>query len=278
MAYKNPEDAAQYQHQWYLKNKEKHKQRAQSWRENNPDRLQQQRISYKESMISVIILSLISGIIQDVDIWSLWFNRKSYQKRNIIYDMSSKDAFELMKLGCYYCGELALTLDRLDSTKEHTTDNCVGCCVDCNSSKGALDPKTFILQAVYRQTFIYYGDFEIWHKYKTKPSYWDYQHNATKQNRLFELTKDQFEHLIRCPCHYCKRTPEKYFGIDKLFPDDGYVAGNVVTACSSCNRAKWDQNPEDFSLREMRITQRYLDGVFDELPDVPKNISHHKLK
>ena len=110
------------------------------------------------------------------------------------------------------------------------------------------------------------------------PRFDKYKVKVDSQGRPFELTRDQFDRLIKCPCHYCKRTPEKYFGIDKLFPDDGYVKGNVVTACASCNRAKWDQNPEDFSLREMRITQRYLDGVFDELPDVPKNISHHKLK
>jgi 5-methylcytosine-specific restriction endonuclease McrA len=72
--------------------------------------------------------------------------------------------------------------------------------------------------------------------------------------------------------------PDNFFGIDKIYPDDGYIEENVVTACTNCNRAKWDQDPEDFTLRETRITQRYLDGLFDNISNIPKNISHHRLR
>jgi 5-methylcytosine-specific restriction endonuclease McrA len=181
-----------------------------------------------------------------------------------------------MKLGCFYCGQLALTLDRLDSYKEHAVDNCVGCCRECNQAKGAVDPKTFVLQAVYRRTFVYYEDKDIWHVQTKKPQHSSYKFHANNQGRSFELTPEQFEYLVKCPCHYCKRIPEKYFGIDKLFPDDGYIARNVVTACASCNWAKWNSSEEEFTLREIKITQRYLDGIFDYLPKIPKNISYYK--
>lgn len=176
-----------------------------------------------------------------------------------------------MKQGCFYCGGMAMTLDCLDSFKEHTLDNCVGCCADCNKSKGALDPKTYILQSVFRRTFIYYENEDIWHDYKTKPNFWSYKHNSEKQKRMFYIEKDKFSELITMACHYCKRVPVLYFGIDKLVPDDGYVTSNVVTACYSCNHAKWDQNLEDFTVRDMKITYRYLEGCFDNLTNVKKH-------
>lgn len=69
--------------------------------------------------------------------------------RNIPWELSDEFALELVTSECVYCGFLDLdktvnSIDRLDSAKNYTVDNCVACCVHCNMMKGCYDPTTFI--------------------------------------------------------------------------------------------------------------------------------------
>ncbi|APC25678.1 hypothetical protein BST79_gp165 [Only Syngen Nebraska virus 5] len=272
-----------YQRDYYDKNRQKVLNRVKNY--IHPDPLHRKLIKNKsgdkirKEQLDNAVKSLCVGIILNTTLWSLWFNKKSSHTERI-YDIDAISAFNIMSCGCFYCGYLALTIDRLDSNLPHISKNCVGCCVFCNSSKGAKDPLTFILQAVYRRRFIYYADDEIWYDNKYKPSITKYINNSSKTNRQFELTSEQFNKLIVGQCHYCKRQPPigKYFGIDKISPDDGYTLNNCVSACASCNWAKWDCSVEEFTLRDERITERYLVGYFDTLPVIPKNIQQRKTK
>ena len=259
------------------KDKEKQKKYQQDHYQRNRDlvyaRSQQRRNDARDSAMQ----SLYAKYIIDMRLWKLWFNDKT---KETAYILSAEEAFELLKQGCFYCGDFATTLDRLDSDMTHTLENCVGCCDFCNSSKQATDPRTFILRVVYRRRFIYCEDDDIWHdnKHKTR---WDmYKIRSSIKKCPFEITKDQFNKMIEEQCHYCKRYPSinKYFGIDKIFPDDGYTLDNCVTACTSCNVAKWNATIEEFTLRDERITERYLEGYFNHLPNVEKNIFHNKMK
>jgi 5-methylcytosine-specific restriction endonuclease McrA len=250
----------EHQKRWYQENKKKVMSRTKNRRRNA-----------EESAVK----SLYTGVILNTHLWSFWIKEKI---RNISYDLTANEAFNLMIQRCYYCGDFATTLDRLDSNLTHTLDNCVGSCIFCNKSKGAQDPMTFILQAVYRRRFIYYKDEDIWHDNTSKTWFYKYQANALKQGRKFELTKEQFNLFIVGNCHYCKRSPSKgkFFGIDKLIPDDGYIMSNCVTACASCNYSKRDSLLEEFTLRDERITEKYLAGYFNDMPSFPKNTSNFK--
>lgn len=212
----------------------------------------------------------------DEILFTRWFTRKSSFKN---CELTVMEAFDLMIKDCYYCGDIALSIDRLDSDKDHSLDNCVGCCINCNKSKGAVDPITFILQAVYRTTFEYPEDDNIWYEMKTKPNALTYKTNAGKQGKPYDLTKEHFEALIIDTCKYCHRSPKPgaFFGIDKTDPNGGYDTQNCVTACTSCNWAKWDQNIDEFVSRDRRITDRYLTGCFDDIKHVCKNTSYRRL-
>jgi len=265
----------EYNKYYYEKNKQKMLTQQKQYRVSNPDRKKLTDLTYNKKRTNCALQSLYCGHILDLKLWSSWFNDKD---KTVSYDISPDEAFILMNRCCYYCGSFATTLDRLDSTLTHNVENCVGCCIQCNQSKGALDPLTFILRAVYRRTFVYYEDEDIWHDNKNKPRYDKYKVSAERQNRKFELTREQFNKLVVGQCHYCKRQPSTgiFFGIDKVFPDDGYTINNCVSACASCNRAKWDNIPNEFTLRDERITQRYLEGYFNNMPQVYKHISNHK--
>lgn len=214
--------------------------------------------------------------IVDYKLWKQWFNEKAGDKYKPC-SVSPELAFDLMVNRCFYCGDFATTLDRLDSSLEHTPENCVGCCEFCNTSKKASDPISFVLRCVYRRTFEYFGDDDIWDENLILPSYSVYKANVECQKRPFELTREQFKNLCTSSCHYCKRCPE-FVGIDKIVPDDGYILNNCVSCCGNCNADKWDRSLEEFTLRDERITQRYLSGYFDDIPIISKNTSHFKNK
>jgi len=85
--------------------------------------------------------------------------------------------------------------------------------------------------------------------------------------KKWEISDELFISLIYDNCFYCgispstKTNPTKghqlaasraddcfitYNGIDRIDSSKGYVAGNVVTCCEQCNRAKLDYSVEEF--------------------------------
>jgi 5-methylcytosine-specific restriction endonuclease McrA len=216
----------------------------------------------------------IGGII-DLHNWDLWCNiikRCAEQKKYPYSDDFTNDIiFEMMILGCFYCGQLATTIDRVDSTLDHTRDNCVGCCHGCNVSKGASDSATFIRKAYYRTRGKYIdNNTNIWFDKKQKPIMWKYTKSAEKKGVPFELTKKEFDVLIKGECEYCKRRPTSWFGIDREIPHLGYVLGNVVPCCFDCNNDKHVDDILMVNARNERIADRVDTGelVIDDCPQV----------
>lgn len=197
--------------------------------------------------------------ITDQHVWDLWCNRikRKAKKHPYSVDFTNDVMFEMMVQGCFYCGKLATTIDRVDSTLGHTLENCVGSCHSCNVSKGSADPSTFIRKAYYRARGYYYDeDTNIWFVHKTKPRIDMYKRDANRKRVSFELTNEDFDILIKGDCKYCKRSPTLWFGIDRLVPSLGYVLGNVVSCCWDCNRDKLECDIETMSIRNEHISVR----------------------
>ena len=166
-----------------------------------------------------------------------------------------------MAQGCFYCGNIATTIDRIDSTLDHTPDNCVGCCYPCNTSKGAADPATFIRKAYYRARGKYVDDItHIWSINAMIPSMYGYKTSALKKGVSFNLVKKDFNDLINGDCKYCKRSPTTWFGIDRVIPSQGYVIDNIVTCCFDCNIDKHEVDVETTMKRNTRIADRVDTG------------------
>lgn len=209
--------------------------------------------------------SITHGEIKDLKKWNIWCSRlKSSAKQNkypYSVEFTNDIIFDMMRLGCFYCQDIATEIDRIDSNLGHTPGNCVGCCHGCNISKGVTDVSTFVRKAYYRARGEYVDDTtNIWFINDRKPSLWDYKNSSRRARVSFELTTTEFEKLIRSDCKYCRRTPDKWFGIDRVIPSLGYVIDNVVTCCWDCNVDKLDGDVASMIARNERIANRVTTG------------------
>lgn len=78
------------------------------------------------------------------------------KQRNIFYSLTDEEAISLLHGNCYYCDhEHADGIDRVDSTKGYSIDNCVSCCSVCNIMKNKFDSKTFFehIRLIYKKHF-----------------------------------------------------------------------------------------------------------------------------
>ena len=186
-------------------------------------------------------------------------NHAKHKKNPYPENFTDYMIFEMMSKGCYYCMDTATTVDRVDSSIGHIPENCVGSCWPCNSSKGNGDHDSFLRKAYYRTEKEYYdGDIDIWSDNVRKPSYLDCRKKAMRQQVVFDLTKEQWDTLVKGNCVYCIRSlPQgKYNGVDRVIPSDGYTLSNVVSCCDDCNRDKSMLSVESMKIRNDNIAVR----------------------
>ena len=249
--------------EYYEKNKEQINDKKKEYNERNKVKNNERDAKYREDRRKHAYDSITSGSIIDQHKWDLWCNliRGSYTKYPYSDDFTNGNMFEMMVQGCFYCGDIATSIDRIDSTLDHTPGNCVGSCNGCNYSKGAADPSTFIRKAYYRAREKYYDDdADIWYVYKQKPRLDNYKIRAKKQSVPFDLTKEDWERLVKGDCEYCKRSPITWFGVDRVIPTKGYVLTNVVSCCYDCNIDKLDNDIDTMIARNERIITHVVSG------------------
>ena len=76
-----------------------------------------------------------------------------------------------------------------------------------------------------------------------------YKTSAKHNNRVFNLTLEQFKEIVLQPCVYCGRPSTKgtqLNGIDRIDNAKGYVKGNCAPCCKWCNRMKRVYSNDEF--------------------------------
>ena len=77
-----------------------------------------------------------------------------------------------------------------------------------------------------------------------------YSRSARDKNLDFEILQEEFDKLVKEPCHYCDVIQERGFnGIDRLGSNIGYIVDNCVSCCSSCNYMKCSLSVDVFLKR-----------------------------
>jgi hypothetical protein len=242
------------------------KKKAENYKKNQENRQEYARTRYSD-IITCAISMIVSKIIDEKK-WHSFCQFKRHSGNNArkypySCDFTDDIIFDKMTKGCFYCGNLATTIDRLDSNLGHTPDNCVGCCRPCNISKGNSDPDTFIRKAYYRIRNKYFDDVEdIWSDNVKKPNWYSAKKKSQEQKREFSLTKEEWELLGTRDCSYCGRIrPEgKWNGVDRIVPDAGYIPKNTVSSCNDCNNDKGTCSVYDAKNRNEKIANRMDTG------------------
>lgn len=281
---RSKEEQKRYDAAYYQKNKIKIKARKVDYHVENRDKINAYIAGYHDDLRKCVEDYIRMGEILDLKKWNQWCNNTirnggKQHKKPYSDDFTNDIIFDMLKNGCFYCGNLATTIDRFDSSiKAHTVDNCIGCCYACNSSKGAADPTTFIKKAYYRAYGKYVDDdTDIWFVHKRKPQVYEYKKSAETKKVPYELTRGHFNELIADDCAYCRRMNTTWFGIDRIIPSEGYIVGNVAPCCFDCNLDKHANNAEETIDRNKKIAERLNNGYFnlEELAKkVPKTILH----
>ena len=93
-----------------------------------------------------------------------------------------------------------------------------------------------------------------------------------KRGLTCNLTAEQILKLVKSNCHYCNegfsntmnynQTNFKYTfhynGIDRIDSSIGYINGNVVPCCKTCNVSKMDMNYNDFLTHIEKIYKNLI--------------------
>lgn len=83
-----------------------------------------------------------------------------------------------------------------------------------------------------------------------KIHYSNYIRSARDKNLDFEISQEDFDKIVKEPCHYCDVIQERGFnGIDRMASSIGYVTDNCVSCCKTCNYMKCSLSVDVFLKR-----------------------------
>jgi len=69
--------------------------------------------------------------------------KRHARRRKLYFLLSFEDFNAFLNKPCFYCGDISLGLDRIDSSVGYIKENCVPCCFRCNSMKSNLTQSEF---------------------------------------------------------------------------------------------------------------------------------------
>lgn len=95
---------------------------------------------------------------------------------------------------------------------------------------------------------------QLWRRYKS---------NAKLRKYQWALTRAEFQRLVESECHFCGKHRAQtirwrgaeyaYTGVDRWDNARGYVPGNVVPCCTTCNFLKGSLAADEFLEAVARI-------------------------
>ena len=98
------------------------------------------------------------------------------------------------------------------------------------------------------------GVFQV-SKYSPATALYQYKTRACHKDFEFEMTDEEFFHLIELECFYCGT--ENGNGIDRVDNAIGYIRDNVVPCCKTCNYIKGNYSKNFFLAHVMKIASHF---------------------
>jgi len=163
------------------------------------------------------------------------------KKRNLDFGLNKDDFYKLIENACYYCDSISdgkNGIDRIDNNIGYINGNIVSCCYVCNMMKGTKTIDNFLIYC--KNIKNNYPCISPFDGHKLFTSYMEYKRKATvTRNIEFDITKNEFNDIIKNKCFYCGNTNNKQtIGLDRIDSNIGYNRYNLVACCSICNLMK----------------------------------------
>jgi 5-methylcytosine-specific restriction endonuclease McrA len=169
-------------------------------------------------------------------------------------------------------------MDRIDSSKSHTTDNVVPCCPLCNRAKNDRTTKDFLVWVTQLKivnftpivipNIIFPENTPV--ATSVKCVFYNHKHDTN-------ITVEEYYSISQMPCFYCETLPSNLFnyakndkkssakavknanyiynGIDRVNVNFPHNKNNIVPCCCYCNFAKNNLSISDFQDWIKRIQQ-----------------------
>jgi hypothetical protein len=83
-----------------------------------------------------------------------------------------------------------------------------------------------------------------YHK-QPKGKYVIYKNGALKRNHEFTITIEEFTMFWQKGCYYCGTCIET-IGLDRIDNSKGYITGNILACCTTCNFMKHKSTHDSF--------------------------------
>lgn len=93
----------------------------------------------------------------------------------------------------------------------------------------------------------------------------NYRSAALKRGLPFELTKQEFDEIMKQNCMYCGDSPRSMYngylgtGIDRKNSDLGYIKINCAPCCTTCNKMKSKLGAKIFLDKILKISEHFMD-------------------
>lgn len=102
----------------------------------------------------------------------------------------------------------------------------------------------------------------------------NYRHNAAERGYTFLLDANVASGLVIQDCYYCGAPGEPFNGMDRVDNSRGYVDGNLVPCCKTCNIAKNTMTLAEFRAWAVRLYGELMAKMpavdFSRLPEYEK--------
>lgn len=214
--------------------------------------------------------------------------KKSAKCRNIEWTLTDDKTETLIKSNCFYCNKLISLngIDRLDSSKHYTNDNCVSCCKDCNFMKSTylvddfLNIVEYLLSVNLLIDKIPNNEYSKLLKNGNRNNYSSFKYDAEKKDKSVEISKELYISIIEKNCYYCHNKFENGCnGIDRLNSSIGYIIGNIVPCCKTCNIMKNTLTKDEFFKHLKDIYNYKINKIpYNELTIKEKILQLSKVK
>jgi len=218
----------------------------------------------------------------------LSYIKKGAKDRNIEWNLTDEKVFKLIKSKCNYCNKLIKFngIDRIDSNNAYTENNCVSCCKDCNYMKLTYSVDDFLKMVEYLLSINLLIDKIPNEKYSklfkngNRNIFSAFKHYAEKKDKSVEISKELYISIIEKNCHYCNNKFENGCnGIDRLNSSIGYIIGNIVPCCKTCNIMKNTLTKDEFFKHLKDIYNYKINKIpYNELTIKEKILQLSKVK